>query len=452
MENEEYPSYKKGETWGLLILFLPLLGTALFNYLFLFLEKLFLSRISQQALEAAINVTYVCQLFQVATVALVMMAQVFVGRWIGAKKFDAIGPGIWQFIWFSFLSMSVSVPGSLLYGWWYFNGTEIESAARTYFYILTGSNFLYPLAATLTSFYLGQGKTKLILIANVIDQIAKIVLAYLLIFGVDPWIPTYGILGGVISTVIINILFCIVLSLNFLTSQKRQIFHTNQWKLQPSLFWYCIQPGLFRAFNRISSVVGWGVIAHLMVAKGGSYLLILSLGGSLSIFLPFVFEAIYQALTIVLSQHIGAKRYANISNAVRSGMILVGCSVFLTSIPFLSFSTTTFHWFFPDITLDPLSIQLLFFGVWIWFVYFTFSAVPISYILAFKDTKFYFVTGSLSCVTDYLFMYFFIEKMHISANLFWIALGLVQATSTIPLYFWRMHVLRKRALENTIVV
>lgn len=452
MKNEGSYFSPRGETWNLFLLFFPLVGTAFSNYLFIFLEKLFLSRISQQALEAAINVTYVCQMFQMATVALAMMAQVFVGRWFGARKYASIGPGIWQFIWFSILSTLITVPGCILYGMWYFHGTEIEETARTYFYILTGTNFLYPLAATLSAYFLGQGKTKLILFANISEQFAKIILAFVLVFGVGTWIPGFGILGGVISSVIIHTIFCIALGIFFLNKKENQMFQTHNWKLQPTLFWECIQPGLFRAFNRISSVIGWGVIAHLMVAKGGDHLLILSLGGSLSIFLPFVFEAIYQAQTIVLSQHIGAKRYTQVSNTVRSGVILVSLSVLLTSIPFLSCSATTFDWFYPGIFLDPLSIQLLFFGVWIWFVYFTFSAIPISYILAFKDTKFYFILGSLTCVTDYFFMYVLVEKIAIPANWFWIALGLVQAISTIPIYFWRMMVLRKNALENRLRV
>src|SRR5438874_1111415 len=114
-----------GELKGLFILFIPLVGTTLCNYIFQLLEKLFLSRVSSEAMAAALNATYACQIFQMASTAVVTMAQVSVARWYAAKEWHAIGPGVWQFIWFSFLSMLITVPGTLLFGSWYFRGMEI---------------------------------------------------------------------------------------------------------------------------------------------------------------------------------------------------------------------------------------------------------------------------------------------------------------------------------------
>lgn len=438
---------KNSEMNRVQLLFFPLVGSCLTNYLYIFLEKIFLSRVSQHALEAAINITFVCQIFQMASLAIAMMAQVSIGRWFGSRRFDQIGPGTWQYIWFSFLSMIVTVPVCLAYGYWYFLGSEIEQVATTYFYVLTFSNFLFPLYAALSSYFLGQGRTRLILFANLGEQIVKIALGYVLIFGLDPWIPSLGILGGIISSLSVHLLLCIFLGAFVLRKKERKLFHTNQWKFRFDLFWNCIQPGIFRAFNRIFNVLSWGAIAHLMVSRGGDYLLILSLGGSFSLFLPFLFEAIYQAETIVLSQHIGEKRHDLLSKTVRSGFLLVAVSIVLTSSPFLIYAKQLFPCFFPLVSLDPISISLLFLGVWIWFAYFTLSAIPISYILAFKDTRFYSILGGITCVTDYLLMYFFIEKMQMNANLFWVVLSLVQMMGTIPFYFWRMKILSRRQFQ-----
>jgi MATE family multidrug resistance protein len=448
MKKERNALSQKGETWNLVLLFLPLVGTSFSNYVFLFLEKLFLSRVSQQAMEVAVNATYVGQMFQMASISLVMMAQVYVGRWHGARSLNEIGPGIWQFIWFSFLSMLITVPGSLCYGMWYFQGTNIEGVAQNYFYILTGTNFIYPLGIALSSYFLGQGKTRLILFANLGEQVAKITLAYLLIFGADPWIPKMGILGGIVSEVVVHGIFCLFLGSIFLSKKHREISHSNRWKLQPILFWHCIQPGLYRSLNRIFNVLSWGTIAHLMVAKGGEHLLILSLGGSLSLFFIFLFEGIYQAQTIVISQHIGAKRYSLLSKSIRSGLLIVSCSLCIISIPFLSLCIPSFHLLFPNISLDSQSIQYLFFGIWLWILYFTFAAIPIGFMIALKDTKFYLYWGVISCITDYLLMYYFIEIIQIRASLFWVVLSCVQMIGIIPPYFWRMFMLRNRLVRN----
>src|ERR1700722_11772294 len=116
---------QKGGLKDLVLLFLPLSLMTFSNCLFLFVEKLFLGQLSGEAMATAVNVAYVFQVFQAPCVALVMMAQVVVGRYFGAQEFKSIGPGIWQFIWFSFLSMFVTVPLSMLYGKFYFHGTAL---------------------------------------------------------------------------------------------------------------------------------------------------------------------------------------------------------------------------------------------------------------------------------------------------------------------------------------
>ncbi len=442
------PISSRGEFRSLWLFFLPLLGISFSNYLFYLLEQLFLTRVSQEAMEAALSASYPCQIFQEATIALAMMASICVGQWHGAQESKTIGPGIWQFIWFSFFSMILTVPGSLLYGQWYFQGTEIETIALPYFYLFTGFNFLYPLGAALSCFFIGQGRTHLVLWINLIDQIVKIILAYLFIFGVDSWISPMGVLGGAISNLLAQFFLCVSLGIIFLSKQHRILFNTHKWHWQPAFFWTCIQPGLFRALNRMLNMGSAASIVHLMAAKGGNHLLILSIGGSLTLFLPFIFEAAYQAQTILVSHMIGSKNFSPLLRAARSGLFLVSLPIILIGIPFLGFPSFTFHHLFPGISLDTQSIQTTFLGVWTWFAYFTIAAIPLSYILAFKDTKFYFYVGIAFWITDYTLMYLFIEKINIAANMFWLILALVQMTRTIPIYFWRMTILCNRTQKS----
>ncbi len=437
-------SEPKREIKDVLLLFLPILGICFSNYIFSFIEKIFLSQISAEAMEAATNVAYVSQVFQITSTALVMMAQVFVGRWYGARNFHAVGPGIWQFVWFSFLSMIITVPTSLLYGIWYFFGTEIESSSLSYLYLSTSSNFLYPLGAALSSFFLGRGKTKLILFSNLIEQGMKIGLTYLLIFGAEPWIPPQGVLGGAISSMIVQGGFCLFLGFQFLKKENQTLFSTHHWKFQPKLFWECIQPGLFRASNRILSMVTWTSTAHLMAIKGGLYLLTLSVGGSFTLFLPFLYEAIYQTETIKLSQHIGAKLHSRFRSLIQIGLVLVLGSTLLFSGPFLLLPEQTLSLLYPSLSLDSISIKYLFLGIWVWAFYVTLTAIPLSYLFAFKDTKFYFMAGAISYTFDYFVMYFIIEYIGIEANRFWLILAIVQGCTVLPIYFLRMRYLHNR--------
>lgn len=442
-ETVQNPSQLKGDFKDLLFLFFPLLMTTFWNYFFAFIEQLFLARLSIEAMEAALNASYAYQIFQGPCIVLAMMAQVSVGRWYGAKDWAAIGPGTWQFIWFSFLSMLITVPCSLIYGNFYFHGIYLKQTALPYFYFFVSMNFLFPLGTALSCFYLGQGKTRLVLSVTLGTQIIRIGLAYLLIFGWSKWIPSVGILGGAVSTLIAQGGFCLLLFGFFLSPKYANIYQTKAWGFHPKLFWECIYPGGLRALGSILNRGSWASIAHLMTVKGGNYLLILSLGGTLFLFLPFLATALCQAQTTVVSQILGARDYPLLEKAFRSGALLVGAICIIVFIPLGLFPSMTFHLLFSEISLDEVTIRKVFFGIWLCFVFITFSYVPFSYILAFKNTLFAFLMGSATWLHSFI-LYLAIEKLEIPADQFWLVLSLMHAAFTL-LYLWRMKLLKSNA-------
>lgn len=446
---EQSKSGVSGDFRELLSLFVPILLMTFTNCLYLFIEKLLLARLSIQAMEAAVNAAYACQIFQLPCVALAMMAQVCVGRWRGSQELHMIGPGVWQFIWFSFLSMLITIPTGLFYGTLYFQNTNLEEIVFPYYYYLVAINFLYPLAATLTCFFIGLGKTSLVVCASIGSQLLKLTLAYLLIFGWDKVFPGLGIMGGVISTLLAQGGFCLLLLLVFLNRYHASLYHSRYYHFQPKLFWECIYPGLLRAINRVLSAASWASIAHLMAAKGGDYLLVLSIGGTLFIFLPFLGDAICQAQTTVVSQILGARTYPLLGRAFLSGAFLVFFTISLLSVPLILFPFQTFHYLFPTIIIGDLGIQKIFFGIWTCFAFFTFGFLPTSYVLAFKDTKFSLFMGALNWINGFLLMYIAIEKIQIIPDHFWLALTLMHM-STAFFYYLRMRWLQSRILSHPI--
>lgn len=437
-------TFPSGELKELVLLFLPILVMTFFGSFYLFVEKLLLVRLSADTMEAAVNASIVCRIFQAPCIALAMMAQVFVGRWHGAKQWKAIGPGIWQFIWFSFLSMLVTVPLSIIYGKYYFEGTAVENIVMPYFYFLVGINFLHPLSAALTCLFLGQGKTRLILCATIGSQILKLMLAYLLIFG---WgvIPSLGLMGGALSTLIAQGGLCLLLLGVFLNPKHKEMYHSRSCRFNPKLFWDCIYPGFLRAAGGVLVFTCWASIAHIMIAKGGDYLLFLSIGSTLFTFLPFFSDAICQAQTTVVSQILGAYSYPAIKKAFHSCLLLVLIVIAIVSIPLVFFPSITFHYLFPNIVKEEMIIRNVFFGVWVSFAFFTLSYIPISYILAYKDTKFSLFMGIMNWIDGYLLMYIAIEKMNIEAEQFWLVLSLMHISIAI-MYYLRMKWLQSQDL------
>jgi len=429
----------------LLLLFFPLVAVSFSNCLFLLVEKLFLAHLSKIDFEAAVNAVYAWQIFQGSCLALAMTAQVYVGRWWGANDEKSIGPGIWQFIWFSFFSILITVPMGCLFGYFYFKGTEIEGVVLPYYYFLLVINFLFPLAVCLASFYIGQGKTRLVLWSTLAAQVTKIGLAYILILGWSSWIPSMGLMGGAISTLIAQGGLCVVLFAVFLNSKHALVYDTRNWHFKPRLFWNCIYPGLSRASCRMLTFLSWAAIAHLMSVKGGDYLLFVSIGGSLFLFVSFLSDALCQAQTTIASQILGAGQYDLLRRAFRSGLILVLITTGITAIPFLVFPTVTFSYLFTGMHLDEATIRKVFFGVWLSFAFFNYVFLPISHVLAFKDAKFFFFMGVMNWFNGFLLMYVAIVKFNIAADQFWLVLSLMHATTAL-LYYCRMRWLESRVV------
>jgi MATE family multidrug resistance protein len=424
-------------------LFFPIALVNGSNYLFLFLEKIILGYFSVAALEAAISAAYACQIIQAPCVALAMMAQVYVGRCYGAQEWGKIGPGVWQFIWFSIFSIVITVPVSLIYGKYYFAESSIESEVLPYYYYHIAINFLYPLGMALSCYYLGQGKTQLVLCATLCSKILKLLFAYLLIFGVDGLFQPQGLMGGAYSTLLAQGGFCLFLLWCFLKSRQTNIFNNKMWKFNWSLFSYLVHSGVYRAFNRILAATSWAAIAYMMSSKGENYLLILSIGGTLFVFLPFLADAICQTELTIVSQILGAKNHHLLKQPLRSGMILVSIFVAISAIPLVLFPVTTYEFLFPTTALSDGEIRNIFYGVWISFACYTFGFIPVGYGLAYKDTKFSLFMGFLNWINGFLLMYVAIEEVHIAADKFWLALSLMHG-STLIIYFLRMQWLNKK--------
>ena len=183
-----------------------------------------------------------------------------------------------------------------------------------------------------------------------------------------------------------------------------------------------------------------------MAIRGGQYLLVLSIGGSLFLFLPFLADALCQAQATIVSQLIGAERIQEIKSAFRSGYLLVLALCIIIAFPLLLFPLETFHSLFPEQVLNQTTIRFLFLGVFVSFACFIVSYIPISTVLAFKDMKFSVTMGIIGWINGFLLMYFFIEKLHIAADQFWLALSFMHASNALLYYFRSRYIFRKASL------
>lgn len=442
MENEialpKKPS--KGSIYELLSLVLPIFIIVFAPCGVGFFERICLSRYSFETLEGSIQAIYILQIFQFPLINLANMTQAFLGKYLGAGKSEEAGPCVWQMGWISLLSMLVIVPLGILASWFFLKGVTGEKSATIYFYTLLGINFLYPLGAVLSSFYLAQGRRNFIIRPTLVAYGLNLVLDFVLIFGIPSVLPSLGILGAALSIVISRLVFCGILFTNFLRQSYREQYRTDQWRINFSKIWHYLRVCSPRAIGRVIGLLSWALTGHFMAIKGGDYLIVLSIGGTLILFSYFFTDSLIQALTLIFSRYIGAQQYQKIWKSWWAGFLLAGIVNAVLSIPLLFFPDLTISCFFGEVPIDPLRglLRLSLCWIWSWIFFNSLAGLFLPILLAVQDTFFYMVIVVMTLLTSVFPVYFFINQLNWAPDRFWLIL-MVEHFIILCLYALRVY-------------
>jgi len=419
----KYPSGSLGEV---VFLSVPLMLALLSGSMLGFLERILLANYSLEAMEGSVSGLYLCRLFQLPFMGIVLFAQVFVATYAGAKQWHRIGGCIWQMIWFSLLSFLITLPLSWLIGPLFFEGTSIEQSGSQYFYVLAAANFFYPLGAALSSFYLGQGKAKLIVISTVLAHLLNTGLDIALIFGVEGWIPVLGIRGAAFATILSQGVFCLTLFTLFMKKSHRDFYGINEWAFNLAECWKYVRVGIPRALGKILMLgIGTATI-HVMTAKGGDYLMVLSIGASVVVSLSFLGDGLYQAMLTLVSHLIGSNQLHLRWKLLQSSFVFLVLLGGLLAVPLLIFPEFILSFFFNAPLEDSIRYTLCSTLHWVWFHAMGYISLSIflSFILSLKDTLFYLAVVFFTWATSFIPVYFGMNYWHWSPDKFWAIMGL----------------------------
>lgn len=418
--------YPSGSLRELLYFSLPLI-LSLFSASFMgFCDRIFLAHYSLGAMEGCVSASYLCSLFQLPIIRVVAMAQVFVGLYCGSRQFERIGPVIWQMIWLSIFSMIFTLPVGHFVSPYFFGGTSVEGYANQYFQVMMFANFLFPLGTTLSSFFIGQGRTRVIFLTTLLSHGMNIALDYIFIFGLPGVLAPMGIFGAAFATILSQFTYCAILLGIFLSQENKKLFKTDDFAFKWDNFWNQLRVGLPRGIARIIILTAWVAISRLMTLKGGDYLMVLSIGGSLILLFTFILDGAIQGMVTVASNLMGAKDYPKIWKLFRSSLLLVGSVTAILSIPFIFFPDFTLHFFFTEMPSVETYATLKNACFWLWFFFFCYGInfVGQSLITASRDLTFYMCSILFVWATSYLPVYLAMEKFHFSPDKLWLIMGL----------------------------
>ncbi len=153
----------------------------------------------------------------------VQYANTFVAQYEGAGRMDRAAAAVWQAIYLALVG-GVMLNLLALFAGPLFDAIghdkEVAVLEADYFGVLCFSSVPMLLTAALTCFFSGQGKTRVVMVVNVIGVSVNILSDYLLIFGNGPF-PRMGIRGAGISTVLAQTVECLLLGWLFFQPAQR---------------------------------------------------------------------------------------------------------------------------------------------------------------------------------------------------------------------------------------
>ena len=226
---------------------LPLVVSMSSTMVMEFTDRIFLANYSLDAIAAALPAGITSFLFISFFMGTAQYLNVFVAQYTGSGTPDRVGAVLWQGIYFSVLSgvamaslYFLAEPLFRLGG----HSPEVQALEVIYFRILCLGSGILIIGTSLSCFYSGRGRTRPVMILNMIGTLFNIPLDYALINGI--WIfPEWGIRGAAIATVMSWTLVTVTFALMVFTRKNDRIFKVGSHRaFEASLFGRLMRYGI----------------------------------------------------------------------------------------------------------------------------------------------------------------------------------------------------------------
>lgn len=430
--------HPSGSFLELLTIAIPLILTSLSGSLFVFVDRIILSYYSFEAVKAVSGVGVVFATLYYPGCAIASITEVFCGQYNGAGQHNKVAAPVWQMIWFSILSALFYLPIGL-WGDHVFLAQAFIDTGGAYYQILVIGSPLFLLHAAIAGFFVGIGRPSIVTIASVTGNAIKIALTYLLVFGIGN-IPSLGIKGSAIASIVAEALQVLLLVAIFFNSENNRTYHTRQISFNLSIFWEELKIGIPGAIGHTFEIAGWAFLSNLRAGLGSDYIMVMTISGTSFLLFTFYTEGLQKAITALTANLIGSRNFDTIEKTKRSAYKMHLLFLGFTFIPFVALGDLTISPFIDPQSLTEqtlLAIRLALLGNFIFMVFDGYFWIYSGILTAGGDTKTVMVVNSLSvwlfCVLPaYVWLNYFPSESY-SISLY--SFPIYSAIVTFILYF-----------------
>ncbi len=310
--------YREGSFRELLKIAIPLMISNLSMVGMLFADRVFLSWYHPAAINAAASAGMLAWAIVFGCQLLCSIAEVFVAQRNGAKNRN-LGAPVWQMIWLAIFLPIIVVPIAL----W---GTPLiypeGSFESDYFRWMLYSGQGFALMGALIAFFIGQGKTRLVMVMAILGNTVNTVLDPILIFGIDGYIPSIGVKGAAIATGLGAWIQALILFCYFIKKSNRKTFGTGNWHFDKSLFKRCLKVGLPPSTYVMIELISWGVFYTMLAQVSFEHIFVAGVCQSILMLFIFFGLGLERASTAICGNHIGAGKRHLLPHTFKAGVKL----------------------------------------------------------------------------------------------------------------------------------
>ena len=427
----------------------PLMLSALSGASMQFVDRLILSHYSLDSMNAAAGAGLPVFVFTLGAVGVAMIAEVFVGQHYGAKRYEQMGPAVWQMLWFSLMTIcvfwSVGTAGAGLCV-----PTAYWAEGIPYFRCLMWFGFLFPMQAALSGFFVGQNKVKLVTIVVVLGNVLNCILDYVMVLGITDYLAPMGTLGAAIATVLSQFAVVCVLFYYFFSKQYRQTAGTGKWQFNKKIYWECLQIGIPGALGHMIEMLAWLVLVHLLTAVGVLHITVYNIGLNFFILFVFSYEGLNKGVTVLSANLIGANKVDKLRKLLFSALKVHGLLALIFAVPFLVYPEYLASFFLNNLNESKGALNVaksevlrhsvsVLCAVWVYLLIDGIVWVMAGLLTGGKDTKFVMLVNAVNAwFFSLLPIYIVVVKYNGAPSLVW-WLASAYALMNLLCFWWRFE-------------
>jgi multidrug resistance protein, MATE family len=293
----------------LLAIAFPMILSQTSDTIMLFVDRLFLSRLGEAYLAASMSgglSQFMVGSFFIGTVGYVTA---LVAQYFGAGRSEKCAEAAFQAFLLAFLCYPLLLAISPLMRFFFASvgqsPQQVELAYTYYRTLMFGIIFLV-LRHALAGFFIGIGRTTVVMIANGVGMFVNIPLNYILVFG-KLGFPAMGLRGAAIGTVLGNMSIFIILALFYFRGKNRKDFSTHRaMQFRPNIMATLLKFGMPAGLTMFLSIAAFNLFVQTMHSYGTQVAAAVTIAFNWDVvaFLPML--GMGHAVTALTGQNIGA--------------------------------------------------------------------------------------------------------------------------------------------------